>query len=389
MPNYKNDNTTTMKNILATIILTICSLTIFAQDKTTEELKTLTDNKQYDKIIEQHASKSKDYSAKSLYYIGLAYYMKEDDNNCIKFMNLSIDKDSKDPKAHYIKASTLNYMKKYDEAVKSFESAINLNPNDAESYSGIGDAYYDLKKIDLALEAYKKATELKNAPDRAFARIGQIYSEQKKDDKSLEAYYIAKSKISKKSNSYINTLFNIGKFETTNKNYDKAEVAYMELLQLSPKDFETYERLIQIFYVKNEYEKAKPFKEKLYEAYANGELKGNLDDMFCFDIFKWQDKTIIAYERFENESKDKIYIKHLFKVVNTDYKTELKIQTEYSPIWVEQGSTKYLLCMTKGNSHSTFNIGFNDNFKYEDLKKSVINILEEKIKPTATSEPTK
>jgi hypothetical protein len=42
MPNYKNDNTTTMKNILATIILTICSLTIFAQDKTTEELKTLT-----------------------------------------------------------------------------------------------------------------------------------------------------------------------------------------------------------------------------------------------------------------------------------------------------------------------------------------------------------
>ena len=45
--------------------------------------------------------------------------------------------------------------------------------------------------------------------------------------------------------------------------------------------------------------------------------------------------------------------------------------------------------MTKGNTHSTFNIGFNDNFKYEDLKKSVIDILEGKVKPTATSKPTK
>lgn len=112
-------------------MLTFCSLTIFAQDNTTTELKALSDNKQYDKVIEQYASKSKDLSAKSLYYVGFAYYMKEDDNNCIKFMNLSIDKDAKDPAPFYIKASTLNYMKNYDEAVKGFQSAIALKPDDA------------------------------------------------------------------------------------------------------------------------------------------------------------------------------------------------------------------------------------------------------------------
>ncbi len=86
-----------MKNILATLILTICTLTIFAQDNTVTELKALVDRKQYDKVIEQYASKSNELSAKSLYYVGLSYYMKEDDNNCIKFMKLSIDKDEKDP----------------------------------------------------------------------------------------------------------------------------------------------------------------------------------------------------------------------------------------------------------------------------------------------------
>lgn len=59
---------------------------MYAQDKIADELKILTENKEYDKIIE-HASKSKGYSAKSLYYIGFAYFMKENDNDCIRFMD--------------------------------------------------------------------------------------------------------------------------------------------------------------------------------------------------------------------------------------------------------------------------------------------------------------
>ena len=388
MPNYKSNNIMTIKNILATLILTISSLTIFAQDKVTGELKTLSDDKQFDKIIEQHASKSKDYSAKSLYYIGLAYYMKEDDNNCIKFMNLSIDKNSKDPAPFYIKASTLNYMQKYDDAIKSFQSAINLKSDDPEFYSGLGDSYYNLEKLDLALEAYKKATEQKNCPDRPYSFIAQIYSDQKNNDKALEAFYTAKSKIDSKSSSYLNAVFNIGLLESLKGKYDKAESAFVEHLQLDPADYHTYAKLIQIYYFRKEYDKAKPYKDKLYEAHKKNLLKDNLKDMFCYDQFKWNGKLIQAFERYEEGSKD-IYNKHLFYVVNQDDKIEYRIQTEFSPISVEQGGSKYLLCRTKGDTHSTFNIGFNDNFKYDDLKKSVIDILEEKVKPTATTRLTK
>jgi len=303
-------------------------------------------------------------------------------------MNLSIDKDPKDPAPFYIKASTLNYMQKYEEAIKSFQSAINLKSDDAEFYSGLGDSYYNLEKLDLALEAYKKATEQKDCPDRPYSFVAQIYSDQKNNDKALEAFYIAKSKIDKNSNSYINALFNIGLLESLKGNYDKAEPAFVELLQLDSKDYHSYAKLIQIYYHKKEYEKAKPYKDKLYEAHKKGQLKDNLKDMFCFDQFKWNDKLIQAFERFEEGSKD-IYNKHVFYVVNQDDKIEYRVQTEYSRISVELGGSKYLLCRTKGDTHSTFNIGFNDNFKYDDLKKSVIDVLEEKIKPTATSKPTK
>lgn len=374
----------TKKNILSTLILTVCSLTILAQDNITTVLKTLTDNEQYDKIISEYASKCNDCSAKSLYYIGLAYYMKEDDNNCLKLMNLSINKDAKDPAPFYIKASTLNYIKKYEEAIEYFKQAIALEPTTAKNYSGLGDSYYNLEKLDLSLEAYKKATEQKNCEDRPYSYIAQIYSDQKNNIKALEAFYVAKTKISKKSSSYQNALFNIGILESLKGNYDKAEPAFVELLQLDPTDFHTYAKLIQIYYHKKEYEKAKPYKDRLYTAYKKGELKGNMKDMFCFDQFKWNDKLIQAFERYEDGSQD-LYAKHIFYVVNQNDNIEYKIQTEYSPISVEQDGSKYLLCKATGDSHSTYNIGFHDNFKYDDLKKSVIEILEGKVNPTATS----
>jgi tetratricopeptide (TPR) repeat protein len=377
-----------MRNVFIAFFMTICSLTVFAQDKTTEELKTLTDNNQHDKIIEQYASKYKDYSAKSLYYVGQAYYMKEDDNNCIKFMNLSIEKDPKDPAPIYIKASTLNYMQKYDEAIEGFKSAISLKSDDAELYSGLGDSYYNLEKFDLALDAYKKATEQKNCHDRPYSMVAQIYSDTKDNEKAIEAYYVAKSKISKASDLYLNILFNIGLLESLKGNYDKAEPAFVELLELDPTDYHSYAKLIQINYHRKEYDKAKPYKAKIYEAHNKGQLKDDLKDMFCFDQFKWNDKLIQAFERYE-EGSTEVYNKHNFYVVNQEGKIEFRIQTEYSPFSVGQGGSKYLVCMTKGDTHSTFNIGFNDNFNYDDLKKAVIDILEGKVTPTASSKPTR
>lgn len=377
-----------MKNIVISFVLLLCSLTIFAQDKITDELKVLSDNEQFDRIIELYASKTTEYSAKSLYYIGQAFYMKADDNNCIKFMNLSIDKNSKDPAPYFIKASTLNYMQKYKEAVKDFQTAISLKSDDAVFYIGLGDSYYNLEEFNLALNAYIKATEQKDCPDRPYSMIPQIYSDQKNNEKALAAFYIAKSKINKESDSYITVLFNIGLIESLIGNFDKAEPVFLELIQLDSSDFHSYAKLIQIYYHNKEYWKAKPLKDRLYQAYKKGELKGNMKDMFCFDQFKWNDKQIQAFERFEEGSKD-IYNKHLFYVKDVDDKIIFRIQTEYSPTSVELGGSIYLLCMTRGETHSTFNIGFNDDFNYEDLKKNVINILEEKVKPTASSKPTR
>lgn len=155
---------------------------------------------------------------------------------------------------------------------------------------------------------------------------------------------------------------------------------------MKPTDYHTYAKLIQIYYHQKDYEKAKPYREKLYAAQKKGLLEGSLASMFCYDQFKWNDKLIQAYERFEEGSK-RIYIKHLFYVVNKNNEIDYQIQTEYSPISIEQEGPKYVLCEERGKVHASHNFGFNDDFKYEDLKKSVIDILEGKRKPAASSRP--
>lgn len=368
-----------MKKFLLILIICLASLNNYAQEPITTELEKAYDEEKYDLIISKHSVKVSEYPAKAIYYVGMAYYMKTDDNNVLKLMDLSIKKDKTDPDAYFIKAMTLNYMGKFNKAIESFNKAIELDSSNSNYFSGLGDSFLNQEKFDKALSAYITASEKKEPIDRPFTMIPQLYAELNQPEKALEAFYKSKSTISKESDSYINALYNIGLYEFLNKEYDKSEIAYIELNELAPNDYNSYVKLIQVYYGKKEYSKVKPLKEILYQAYKQGKLKDNLKSMFCFDQFEWNGKLILAYERFAVKEGE-LYYKHIFYVPNEKGETELTIQTENSPISVKLGGPKYVLGMDKNGTHSTFQYGFEENFNYDDLKKAVMLVLDEKIK---------
>ncbi len=373
-----------MKKILQTLIICLFSFCNYAQEQITTELKNAYGEEKYDLIISEHSAEASEYPAKAIYYVGMAYYMKADDNNVLKLMDLSIKKDKTDPDAYFIKGMTLNYMGQFDKAIEPFNKAIELDSSNTNYFSGLGDSYLSLKKYDKALSAYTTATEKTEPIDRPFAMIPQIYADLNQPEKALEAFYKSKETISKDSNSYINALYNIGLYEFLNKDFDNSEVAYKELIELAPNDFNSYAKLIQVYYGKKEYEKANPLREKLYQAYEQGKLKDKLKNMFCFDQFDWNGKLILAYERFVIKEGE-LYYKHIFYVPNENGETEFTIQTENSPISVELGGPKYVLGMDKNGTHSTFRYGFEKDLNYDDLKKTVILVLDKKIKAGASS----
>jgi len=303
----------------------------------------------------------------------------EDDDNCIKFMDLSIAKDSLNPAPFYTKATSLLYLNKLEDAIPVYQKAIDLETDSlklAQSYGGMGYAYYFLKKYDEAIIAYQKAINYDKSMPVPYVMIAQLYSSLNQPDDALASYYKGRENASADTYEYITILFNIGLMEQLKGEYKKSEEAFSELIELKPDDYHSYAKLIQIHYHNKEYDKAKPLKEVLYEAHKNKLLDENLSDMFCIDQFKVNNKPIQAFERYEEGDKSTIYNKILFYIIGDDGEIEWRIQTEYSPAAVAFGEGKYMLCANKDGSHLNYGIVFDDSTSYETIKKAVVSILE-------------
>jgi tetratricopeptide (TPR) repeat protein len=376
-----------MKNKLLLVIgLMVCTV-CHAQKKMTAILEKLYANQQYDEIIENHTDKVKKYPAKALYYVGMAYYMKADDANCLKYMDMSIAKDDSDADAYYIKGMTQNYMEQYDAAIHNLNQAIALYDDKAEYYAALGDAHKGLEQKEKALEAYQISLTKDNTPDRAYYRMPPLYLDLGKKEEAIKAYYLAAANINKETDDYVRMLYNIGLFELLDKKFEKAEKAFAELLEIVPNDYGAYSKMIQIYYGLKNYDKAEIWRQKLYKAYRKNLLGESQKEMFCFDQFQWKNKLIQVFERYA-EPEGELYYKHLFYVVNEKNEIDFRIQTENSVIAQEMGSGKYVLGKSEGSTHSTYPIIFQEDFEYENLKQTVIRILEDEVSPASSSRPS-
>lgn len=87
------------------------------------------------------------------------------------------------------------YKNQYQQALKEFESAARVNPNNPEVFYNIGRAYNQLNKLKEAEDALKKAVQLK--PNYAVAKnlLKRVQAELSKQDKPSVATFSKKLKI--------------------------------------------------------------------------------------------------------------------------------------------------------------------------------------------------
>ncbi len=75
---------------------------------------------------------------------------------------------------------------RYEEAIKSFEKALELNPQRNNSYFNIGASYERLKQYPEALESYSKELLVDPAEDAASYRLGRVMVKMKDYEKGIE-----------------------------------------------------------------------------------------------------------------------------------------------------------------------------------------------------------
>ncbi|HXC05965.1 MAG TPA: hypothetical protein VNZ86_14485 [Bacteroidia bacterium] len=197
---------------------------IHGQEEETTKIKQWYKQEKFDEIIRYKSKNPEDLPGKALYYKGMAYYMKQEDGNALKYLDLAIVKGPVDGDMFYYKAMLLFYGKKLNEALPYFDKAIALLPDEPDFYAGKGDTYNALDQKDSAIACLGKAARLPTCKTRIFLSMGEIYQDLKQNENALGVYKTALGKLRPTDESCQNCSYNVGLLQELTGKYEDARV---------------------------------------------------------------------------------------------------------------------------------------------------------------------
>lgn len=354
---------------------------LFSQNELAE-IQALFDAQSYDRAIELGEQTEKP-DAEVLFYLGLCYAEKKEDQKAIAFFNKAIEKNPTEPTYYFHKSLSLLLMEKYTESMLVINKGISIRNDDPRFFGIKGELFYRQKQYDSAFQCYSYGIRLQGCPRRPFQLLMEIADYQNNIPKAEKVLTTALEDIDSLYPAFDYSLFYLAECSYKLKEYEKMEAYLLHLLQRNDQNFEAIEKMIQLYYVQKKYEKADYWRKKLYIAHRLHQLPAFLDDEFCFDVLNWNNKKIIACERYdENEN---FYYKQVFYVVNKEGDIEQQIQTEYSKA-VKDANKQFVMGKIDGKTHSTyFKLALEKGFEYKQLQEYVFRILEGKENATSVS----
>ena len=170
----------------------------------------------------------------------------------------------------------LSTMKGYEAAIESFKVYEEINPDDKEVYSFIGEIALDnLKDYKLAIEYYEKLLAKGEETFYVYNMLGHLYSKLYRDSHKEEQlnYFLKAYELEPENRTIINNLaYTYGKF----KEIQKADEFYAKLLMKNPTHSEVHS--YGAFLVKNKRFKAgfRLLRHRFYKEDIAGSAFGNI-----------------------------------------------------------------------------------------------------------------
>ena len=197
------------------------------------------------------------------YYLYYNYYGR-DKNEALDMIQYTLTHDPKDDDAM---AYTLNgYIKwdegKFDESIKFYKKAIELNPKYVDAYDGWGYSLYDQKKYDEADAIYRKAVSIDPMKNYTYHYWGLNLEAQNKIDSSIEMY----KKAIQLDPNYFDVYPDYGNILLKQKKYMEAQEMYNKAIELNPKSALAYTGLGNVFYEQKKYDEAMEMFNKAISA---------------------------------------------------------------------------------------------------------------------------
>lgn len=135
---------------------------------------------------------------------------------------------------------------RYDEAIAQYRAALKIKPNDAKTYSCLGDALLHLGQIDGAIEQYDKSLRINHDSAETHCHLGVALARQKRLPEAV-AEYEAALKIDQ---NYVDAHCNLGNALARQGRLDDAITHYNKALDIQPNRTEIRQNLNHVLSLK-------------------------------------------------------------------------------------------------------------------------------------------
>jgi len=159
-----------------------------------------------------------------------------DFENALKWYSKAIEINPKFARAYFNRGIIHRKLNENDKAIADYTKAIELDPNYVAAYNNRGTAYDDLKEYDKAIADYTKAIELDPSYVRAHQNRGITHRKLGKYDKAIADY----TKAIELDQNYVAAYNNRGFVYYNLKEYDKAFTDYTKAIELDPSYVKAY-----------------------------------------------------------------------------------------------------------------------------------------------------
>ena len=183
-----------------------------------------------------------------------------------------LKKDSNNSEVHNLHAFTLYFEKKLDEAIVSWNKAININSSYIEAFNGLGNAFLKLEKIDYAIENFEKAVKINPNYFEAYCNLGSAMIKLKRYQDAIINF----EKAIKIKPNYSQAIYGKAYSLTQSRNYNEAIIYFNKFIKFNPLNADAHNAIGSCLISLNKFEdslgyltKALNLQPKHKDAYQN------------------------------------------------------------------------------------------------------------------------
>jgi len=128
----------------------------------------------------------------------------------------------------------------FDESIKYYARAIELQPDKAALYKIIGDLYYQTGDVDKAIESYESLTKLTPGDRAAQEKLAAMLRSAGREDEATAQ----KEKLLADSPNDTNLMSDLGRIYIRNYEYEKALEMFNRVVAIEPENIEAYQYIV-------------------------------------------------------------------------------------------------------------------------------------------------